>query len=586
MVRPVLSFFVRERLIVLLAFGLIIAYGVASLREVPIDALPNVGENQVIVFTDWPGRSPRDVEDQITYPLSVSLLAVPGSESVRGKSMFGFSFVQVTFRDDVDLYWARSRVAEQLATVGGVLPDGVNPTLGPDATALGQVLYYTLDPGEGMGLADLRSTQDYVVKYALQSVEGVSEVASVGGYVRQYQVEADPDKLRFHGVTLGQLILAVQEANLDVGAKTIEASGMEYIVRGKGFIGEVGDPSVAVSDIEQTVVVNRYGVPVRVKDLGFVQLGPDFRRGAIDLDGTEAVGGVIIMRFGENPQVVIDRVKAKMAQLEPSLGGATFHVVYDRTELIDETIDTLTTALWQEVLITVAVILLFLLHVRASIVVASTLPVAVLMAFIAMRHFGVDANIMSLAGIAIAIGTMVDMGIIVSENVYQHLADWEKEGSPGGRERRLDVITDAAAEVAPAVFTAVASTVLSFLPVFFLTGRDYKLFAPLAWTKTFALVASLIVAVLLVPLLSRMLLTSAKRPAWVGLLGGLVLSGLLAATCWFVWGYQVICPSRRNAARGHGRCGDDWLRARIPAGPGTAPADRREPRRPLGQRRL
>ena len=542
MVRPVLSFFVRERLIVLLAFGLIIAYGVASLREVPIDALPNVGENQVIVFTDWPGRSPRDVEDQITYPLSVSLLAVPGSESVRGKSMFGFSFVQVTFRDDVDLYWARSRVAEQLATVGGVLPDGVNPTLGPDATALGQVLYYTLDPGEGMGLADLRSTQDYVVKYALQSVEGVSEVASVGGYVRQYQVEADPDKLRFHGVTLGQLILAVQGANLDVGAKTIEASGMEYIVRGKGFIGEVGDPSVAVSDIEQTVVVNRDGVPVRVKDLGFVQLGPDFRRGAIDLDGTEAVGGVIIMRFGENPQVVIDRVKAKMSQLEPSLGGATFHVVYDRTELIGETIETLTTALWQEVLITVAVILLFLLHVRASIVVASTLPVAVLMAFIAMRHFGVDANIMSLAGIAIAIGTMVDMGIIVSENVYQHLADWEKEGSPGGRERRLDVITDAAAEVAPAVFTAVASTVLSFLPVFFLTGRDYKLFAPLAWTKTFALVASLIVAVLLVPLLSRMLLTSAKRPAWVGLLGGLVLGGLLAATGWFVWGHRVTVP--------------------------------------------
>ncbi len=542
MVRSLLNFFVREWLIVLVLFGLLIAYGVTSLRAVPIDAIPNVGENQVIVFTDWPGRSPRDVEDQITYPISVSLLAVPGADSVRGKSMFGFSFVQVTFDQEVDLYWARSRVAEQLSTVGGRLPEGVNPTLGPDATALGQVLYYTLEPPEGMGLAGLRSAQDYVVKYALQSVDGVSEVASVGGYVRQYQVEVDPDRLRFHQVSLEALVTAIEEANLDVGAKTIESSGMEYIVRGKGFLGQAGDSSVALSDIEQTVVVNRDGVPVRVKDLAYVQLGPDFRRGALDLNGTEAVGGVVVMRFGANPQNVIDRVKAKMAQLEPSLGGVRFNIVYDRTELIGETIDTLTTALWQEILITVAVVLLFLLHIRSSLVVASTLPVAVLMAFIAMRHFGVDANIMSLAGIAIAIGTMVDMGIVVAENVYQHLADWQKEGSPGGREQRLRVIVDATAEVAPAVFTAVASTVLSFLPVFFLTGRDYKLFAPLAWTKTFALVASLIVAVLLVPLLARLLLVSSGRRRWQGLAAGLTLGGLLACTCWFVWGHRITGP--------------------------------------------
>ena len=539
MTRAVLSFVVRERLIVLLAFGLLATYGVASLREVPVDAIPDVGENQVIVFTEWPGRSPRDVEDQITYPLSVGLSAVPGADSVRGRSMFGFSFVQVTFEDGVDLYWARSRVAEHLTTVGSDLPDGVTPTLGPDATALGQVLYYTLDPPAGTTLADLRSVQDYTVKYALQSVDGVSEVASVGGYVRQYQVEVDPDKLRFHGVTLDQLIDAVKGANLDVGAKTIESSGMEFIVRGKGFIGRPGDPRAAVADIEQTLVASRDGVPVRVKNLAFVQLGPEFRRGAIDLNGTEAVGGVIVMRDGENPQAVIDRVKAKMAQLEPSLGGVKFHIVYDRTDLIRETIATLTTALWQELLITVAVILLFLLHVRASVVVAATLPTAVLMAFVAMRHFGVDANIMSLAGIAIAIGTMVDMGIIVSENVYQHLADWEAGGSPGGRRRRTEVITDAAAEVAPAVFTAVASTVLSFLPVFFLTGRDHKLFAPLAWTKSFALVASLIVAVLLVPTLCRMLLVSSRRTRTQGVLAGLALAGIVGATCWWMWGHRL-----------------------------------------------
>lgn len=508
MLRAIIAYCVREPLVIFVLTATLVGFGWFSVQHVPIDAIPNVGENQVIVFTAWPGRSPKDIEDQVTYPLSVSMLAVPDAESVRGKSLFGYSFVQVTFKDSTDFYWARSRVAEQLGTAAAVLPDGVVPTLGPDATGLGQVLYYTLEPPLGMNLAELRSLQDFVVKYELQSVPGVSEVASVGGYVRQYQIEVDPDKLRFHDIPLDQLIQAVKKSNIDVGAKTVESGGMEFIIRGRGFIGADQDTSEAISDIEKTVVRSRDGIPLRIKDLAHVQLGPGFRRGAIDLNGSEAVGGVVVMRFGENPRAVIDRVKAKIAQIEPSLKDVKVHIIYDRTGLIDETMATLTTALTEEILITAVVILLFLLHLRASLVVAVTLPIAVLMAFVAMNVFDVDANIMSLAGIAIAIGTMVDMGIVVSETIYDQLARWEAEGKPGGSIRRTEVINQAAAEVAPAVVTAVLTTVVSFLPVFMLTGRDYKLFAPLAWTKTFSIVAALIVAITLVPLLCRLFLSS------------------------------------------------------------------------------
>ncbi len=469
----------------------------------------------------------------------MALLSVPDAQSVRGKSLFGYSFVQVTFADDTDFYWARSRVAEQLGTAASLLPEGVVPTLGPDATGLGQVLYYVLRPPPGMNLAELRSLQDFVVKYELQSVPGVSEVASVGGYVRQYQIDVDPDRLRFHDVPLDQLIQAVKDSNIDVGAKTVESTGMEFIIRGRGFIGGEQGVEQAITDIEETVVMTREGVPVRVRDLGVVQLGPDFRRGAIDLNGVEAVGGVVVMRFGENPRAVIEQVRQRIKQLEPSLKGVTIETIYDRTGLIDETIATLTTALAQEVLITAMVILLFLLHVRASLVVALTLPIAVLMAFIAMKVFGVDANIMSLAGIAIAIGTMVDMGIIVSETIYDALAEWEQGGQPGGRDQRLRVINAAAAEVAPAVVTAVATTVVSFLPVFMLTGRDYKLFAPLAWTKTYSLLAALIVAVTLVPLLSRLLLTSSRLRGSQRAIGTVGFAVLVAVTGWFVWGSSV-----------------------------------------------
>lgn len=536
MLTKLVQFCVKESLlVVLLAIGLGI-YGWYSYKTVPIDAIPNIGENQVIVLTPWPGRSPKDIEDQVTYPLSVSLLAVPGAESVRGKSMFGYSFVQVTFKDSIDFYWARSRVSEQLGSAAAQLPEGVTPQLGPDATGLGQVFYYVLiPPKEGRSLAELRSLQDFVVKYELQAVEGVSEVASIGGYVRQYQIEVDPDKLRFHNVTLDRVMMAVKGSNVDVGAKTMESSGMEFIVRGKGFLGTGGDTAKAIRDIEETVIEQRDGVPLRIRDLASVQLGPDFRRGALDYNGGEAVGGVVVMRYGENPLAVIDRVKDRIEQLTHSLDGVSIKAVYDRSGLIDETVGTLTLALRDEVIITAVVILLFLLHIRSSLIVASTLPIAVLMAFVAMKTFGVDANIMSLAGIAIAIGTMVDMGIIVSENIYQHLSDWEKEGSEGGPERRATIIADAATEVAPAVVTAVTTTIVSFLPVFFLTGRDYKLFSPLAWTKTFAIAAALLVAITLVPALCRLLLKSAHWPrkaSMVAAAAGGLLFGLLAFNFW------------------------------------------------------
>ena len=535
MINALVDFCVRERLVVLLVTIAVVVYGWYSFRQVPIDAIPNVSENQVIVLTDWPGRSPKDIEDQITYPLSVALQSVAGAESVRGKSMFGFSFVQVTFADDVDFYWARSRVSEQLSTLGKQLPKGVSPALAPDATALGQIYYYVLDPPPGMDLAEVRSQQDYLVKYALQSVDGVAEVASIGGYVKQYQIEIDPNQLRIHNLTLSQVLAAVQNSNIDVGAKTIEASGMEYLVRGIGFIGAGKTNAETIQQIEETIITTRDSQPVAIRDVAAVQLGPAFRRGALDWNGSEAVGGVVVMRYGENPREVIERVKKRIESLESELGGIKIHGVYDRTQLVDETVATLTEALVQQIAITIAVIVLFLLHVRASLVVATTLPVAVLMAFIAMNTFGVDANIMSLAGIAIAIGTMVDMGIIIAENIFRGVADWDDEGQLGGEQGRLNRISEMTQEVAPAVITAVSTTVISFLPVFFLTGRDYRLFAPLAWTKTFALVASLLVAVLLVPPLARLLLKNRSGRGWQATLGAAVFGGLIAALASFVW---------------------------------------------------
>jgi Cu(I)/Ag(I) efflux system membrane protein CusA/SilA len=549
MLRTLIDFCVRQPVLSLLGAIVVAAIGGYCAMVVPIDAIPNVGENQVIVFTEWPGRSPKDVEDQVTYPLSVALLTVPHAESVRGKSMFGYSFVQITFADGTDFYWARSRVLERLGTAIATLPEGVTPTLGPDATALGQIFYYVLEGPPEMNLAELRTLQDYVVKYELQSVQGVSEVASVGGYVRQYQIEVNPDALRFHDIPLDRLIAAVKDSNIDVGAKTVESGGMEYIIRGRGFIGQNKDTVQALADIEKTVVLSRDGVPVRIRDLAQVQLGPDLRSGAIDLNGSEAVGGVVVMRFGENPREVIERVRKKIEQIEPSLKGVKVTAVYDRTGLINETVETLTESLREELVITAVVIVLFLLHFRASFIVAVTMPMAVLMAFIGMQWFHIDANIMSLAGIAIAIGEVADLGIIISENIYQHLVEWEASQTslgqtPDGSLRqpdtrsRTDVIIDATHEVAPAVITGVSTTIVSFLPVFFLTGRDFKLFAPLAWTKTFAMVAALLVAVFLVPALCRLLLHSSRWPLWRSLVAAVVAgsAGIMASIVfWHPW---------------------------------------------------
>ncbi len=548
MMAAIVRFCIRERLLVVLAMVAAMVGGWYSLQRVPIDAIPNVGENQVIVLAEWPGRSPKDVEDQLTYPLSVALQTVPGSKGVRGKSMFGFSFVQVTFEDHVDFYWARSRVAERLTSIAGMLPENVVPTLAPDATALGQIFYYVLKPPAGTDLADLRTKQDYFIKYALQSVEGVAEVASIGGYVKQYQVDVDPDRLRYHGLTLRSVIQAIQETNIDVGAKVVDEGGLEFLVRGKGFLGSGRDRQETIREIEGTVVETRGGIPIRVGDVAHVQLGPALRTGALDLDGAEAVGGVVVMRHGENPRQVIERVQQKIASLTPQLDGIEVVAIYDRTELIDETIATLTEALWHETLITIAVTVLFLLHIRSSLIVAVTLPMAVLMSFMAMKVFGVDANIMSLAGIVIAIGTMVDMGIIILENIYEHLSRWESQGQKGGEQRRLQVIEQGALEVVPAVMTAVSTTIVSFLPVFFLTGRDARLFTPMAWTKTYALAASLIVAVVAVPMLCRLLLTPSRKvnrhdsthPSWwspaVAILQILLPALLAVGLVYTVWG--------------------------------------------------
>jgi copper/silver efflux system protein len=536
MFQSLIEFCLRERLIVVTSIILALGFGWYSAQRVPIDAIPNVGENQVIIVADWPGRSPKDVEDQLTYPISIAMQTVPGSRSVRGKSMFGFSFIQVTFDDGIDFYWARSRVAERLTSLSRSLPEGVTPVLAPDATALGQVYYYVLDAPAGIDLAQLRSKQDYFIRYALQSVEGVAEVASIGGHVKQYQVDVNPEKLRFHRLTLNQVIDSIRASNIDVGAKVVDEGGIEYLVRGIGFLGANRTESETLEQINQSVIETRDGIPIRVKDVAWVQIGPALRTGALDFNGVEAVGGIVVMRYGENPRVVIERLEHKIKSLEAELEGIKIVGIYDRTELIRDTIATLSNALVEETIITIAVMVLFLLHFRASLIVAITLPMAVLMSFIAMKVFGVDGNIMSLAGIVIAIGTMVDMGIIVLENIYGALADWEKDGSPGGERRRVEVIRDAAREVVPAVITAVSTTIVSFLPVFFLTGRDGRLFSPMAWTKSFALTASLLVAVLVVPMLCRVLLRSARWPRFAAILTSGAIAGLFAGLWHFIWG--------------------------------------------------
>ena len=524
------------------------AAGYFAVLRTPVDAIPDIGEKQVIVYADWPGRSPQDVDDQVTFPLTTSLTGTPGVKSIRSMSGFGFSMVFVIFGDDADYYWARSRVLERMNVAQQRLPAGVLPVLGPDATALGQVYWYTVE-GEGFDLAELRSVQDWYVRYQLNSVEGVSEVASVGGFVRQYQIDVHPDKLRAHRVSLLDVYEAVRKSNIDVGAKVVERNGVEFFVRGVGFVR-------TPEDLERIVVRETGGTPITLRNVATVQLGPDFRRGALDKAGVEAVGGVVLMRYGENPRDVVARVKAKIDQLEPGLPRKTLAdgrvsrvslvPFYDRGTIVDETIDTLRRALTEEALLAGFVVLVFLLHLRTVTTVVSTLPLAVAATFILMYAFGVDSNIMSLAGLAIAIGDVADMGIIMSENIYRRIA------SATDAERRakghFGLVYEGATEVGPAILTAVSNTIVSFIPVFFLTDQEGRLFKPLAFTKTFAIGSSVVLAITVVPFLCYLLFRPVR---WRGAVTAAVATGTgLLATL------ATHALFRSGLGVGHGR---GWL---------------------------
>ncbi len=509
-VNAVIRWCLHNRVLVLLASIALLVAGWYAVGNTPVDAIPDIGEKQVIVFADWPGRSPQDVDDQVTYPLTIALEGTPGVKVIRSGSGFGFSMVFVIFHDNVDYYWARSRVLERLNVARSRLPAGVEPVLGPDATALGQVFWYTLE-GEGFDLAELRTLQDWYVRYQLNAVEGVSEVASIGGHVKQYQIDVDPVKLRAHKLTLPEVVEAVRRSNVDVGAKVLEVNGVEFFIRGVGFIK-------STADLENVVLRTAEGTPLYVKNVATVNLGPEFRRGALDKEGVEAVGGVVVMRYGENPLRVLERVKAKIAQIAPGLPEKTLPdgriskvqlvSFYDRTEIVFETMDTLREALTEEALVAGFVVLFFLLHLRSSLAIVSTLPLSVAVSFLIMYALGIDSNIMSLAGLAIAIGDVADMAIIMTENIYRHVA------MNDGRKTHFQVVEEGACEVGTAIVVAVSNTIVSFLPVFALMDQEGKLFKPLAYTKTFAITASAVLAVTIVPVLAYYLVrpgTSSRR---------------------------------------------------------------------------
>ena len=553
---------------------------------VPVDAIPDIGENQQIVFTEWPGRSPQDVEDQITYPLTTALLGIADIKTIRSSSMFGFSSIYIIFKDfsaserlvqGKDFYWTRSRVLEKLSSLpAGTLPVGVQPSLGPDATALGQIYWYTLegrDPNgnvtAGWDLEELRTIQDWQVRPALRSASGVSEVASVGGFVREYQVDVDPDAMRAYNVTIEDVFQAVRQSNIDVGAQTIEINRVEYLIRGLGFIK-------SVSDIENSVIKVNDNVPILIKHVAKVSLGPEARRGALDKQGAEVVGGVVIARYDANPLAVIKDIKKKIAELAPALPAkavidnsrlaaeqvsdfarqhgfdaydgpqlnhpawleymrktpatdwpawlarsqVTIVPFYDRSGLIYETLGTLGDALYQQILVTAIVIIAMVMHLRSSALISAVMPLAVLGSFIAMKTFGVDANIVALSGIAIAIGAVTDMGIVICDSILRHLKE-DPADMP-----RAEVIHRAAAEVGSAIMSAMASTIISFLPIFFMTGPEGKLFKPLAFTKTFALFASIVVSLTILPPAAHILFTGSIGKKSVRMLLYLIVAAM------------------------------------------------------------
>jgi len=553
MLNKSIKFLIENKLVAVLMLVLFIGWGTVNApfnwdtgflpsNPVAVDAIPDIGENQQIVFTKWDGRSPQDIEDQITYPLTTSLLGIPGVKTIRSSSMFGFSSIYIIFEEDVEFYWSRSRILEKLNSLpSGLLPEGVNPALGPDATGLGQIFWYTLEGRDesgnvtgGWDLHELRSIQDYYVKYALSSASGVSEVASIGGYVQEYQVDVNPELMRQYNIGLHHIVKAVKESNKDIGAQTLEINQAEYLVRGLGYVK-------SISDIENAVVTSEDYTAIRIKDIGKVSLGPATRRGLLDKEGAEVVGAVVVARYSANPMEVINNVKDKINELSAGLpskvlaDGRTSQVTivpfYDRTELIQETLGTLNEALTLEILITILVIMIMVFNLRASVLISGLLPVAVLMVFIAMKLFGVDANIVALSGIAIAIGTMVDVGVILSENIIRHL-DENKEKLPIN-----NVVYNATAEVSGAIVTAVMTTIISFIPVFTMIGAEGKLFRPLAFTKTFALTASIIVALFLIPPFAAFLFRkkSIKSNLKYVLNGVLIALGVVA----IIYGYWL-----------------------------------------------
>jgi len=522
MLNKSIKFFIENKLIAFLILALFVVWGIVTApfnwdtvptavgiprAPVAVDAIPDIGENQQIVFTKWEGRSPQDIEDQISYPLTSALLGIPGVKTIRSSSMFGFSSIYIIFEEDIEFYWSRSRILEKLNSLpANLLPQGVNPTLGPDATGLGQIYWYTLEGRDpegnvtgGWDLHELRSIQDYYVKYGLAAAGGVSEVASIGGYVQEYQIDVNPELARQYNIGLDALVNAVKESNQDIGAQTLEINKAEYLVRGLGYIK-------SISDIENAVVTSDEYTSIRVKDIANVTLGPAPRRGILDKEGAEVVGGVVVARYGANPMEVINNVKEKIKEISGGLPSKiladgtksqlTIVPFYDRTQLIEETLDTLDEALTMEILITILVIIVMVFNLRASVLISGLLPVAVLMVFIAMKLFAVDANIVALSGIAIAIGTMVDVGVILTENMIRHFdeAKIEDKNIPLNT-----LVYNATAEVSGAILTAVLTTIISFIPVFTLMGAEGKLFHPLAFTKTAALAASLLIALFLIP---------------------------------------------------------------------------------------
>ncbi|WP_370104051.1 efflux RND transporter permease subunit [Winogradskyella sp.] len=568
MLNKSIKFLIENKLVAVLLLVLFIGWGTVNApfnwdtgflpsNPVAVDAIPDIGENQQIVFTKWDGRSPQDIEDQITYPLTTSLLGIPGVKTIRSSSMFGFSSIYIIFEEDIEFYWSRSRILEKLNSLpSGLLPEGVNPALGPDATGLGQIFWYTLEGRDengnvtgGWDLHELRSIQDYYVKYALSSASGVSEVASIGGYVQEYQVDVNPELMRQYNIGLHHVVKAVKESNKDIGAQTLEINQAEYLVRGLGYVK-------SISDIENAVVTSEDYTSIRIKDIGKVSLGPATRRGLLDKEGAEVVGAVVVARYGANPMEVINNVKEKINELSAGLpskvlaDGRTSQVTivpfYDRTELIQETLGTLNEALTLEILITILVIIIMVFNLRASILISGLLPVAVLMVFIAMKLFGVDANIVALSGIAIAIGTMVDVGVILSENIIRHLDENEnviptEQGTSDEESHKKlpinTVVYNATAEVSGAIVTAVMTTIISFIPVFTMIGAEGKLFRPLAFTKTFALTASIIVALFLIPPFAAFLFRkkSIKTHFKYALNGVLIVLGIIA----IIYGYWL-----------------------------------------------